>query len=120
MTRFLTAASLAVLGAMTLPLAAHADGRLMWSGDVDDRASVTLHGRDVRTDTVSGKSVNNVSSQIFGRLPTDRPVFVSVDKRGRGTVRVAQQPSPFNNFTAVVRIHDPQPGSSHYRFILNW
>ncbi len=121
MTRtFLPAVSLALLGAMALPLAAHADGRLDWSGDVDDRASVSIHGRDVRTQTLSGKSAENVSSQMFGRLPTERSVFINVTKRGRGMVRVIQQPGPFNNYTAVVRIHDPQPGAGHYRFRLEW
>lgn len=120
MTRFLPAVSLALLGAMALPLAAHADGRLDWSGDVDDRASVSIHGRDVRTQTLSGKSVENADSQVFGRLPTERPIFVNVTKRGRGTVRVVQQPSSFNNYTAVVRVHDPQPGAGHYRFQLEW
>ncbi len=114
------ASALAIAGAALLPLATHADGQLVWSGDVDDRAQVTIHGRDVRTDTLSGKSVGNVNSQVFGRLPTDHPVFWTLDKRGRGSVRVVQQPRPFNNFTAIVRIHDPQPGSSHYRFRLNW
>ena len=113
------ASVLAVAGALAMPLAAHA-GQLVWSGNVDDRATVTLHGRDVQTNTVSGKSVNDVNSQIFGRLPTDHPVFVSLDKRGRGMVRIVQQPRPFNNFTAVVRIHDPQPGAGHYRLALNW
>lgn len=114
------ASALAVAGAILLPLAAHADGQLVWSGNVDDRATVTLHGRDVRTDTVSGRSADNINSQVFGRLPTDHPVYVTIDKRGRGSVRVVQQPRPFNNFTAVVRIYDPQPGSSRYRFTLNW
>ncbi len=117
LTKF--ASLLAVAGAMALPLAAHA-GQLVWSGDVDDRAQVTIHGRDVHTDTLSGKSTGNVNSQVFGRLPTEHPVFLTLDKRGRGSVRVVQQPRRFNNFTAVVRIHDPQPGSSHYRFRLNW
>ncbi len=121
MTRsFIPAVSLAVLGVMMLPLVAHADGRLDWSGDVDDRAAVSIHGRDVQTRTLSGKSVASADSQMFGRLPTERPVFVNVTKRGRGTVRVVQQPGPFNNYTAVVRIHDPQPGAGHYRFRLEW
>jgi hypothetical protein len=116
----LPAVSLAFLGAMALPIAAHADGRLDWSGNVDDRAAVSIHGRDVRTQTVSGKSVQNVNLQMFGRLPTERPVFVNLTKRGRGSVRVVQQPGPFNNYTAIVRIHDPQPGAAHYRFRLEW
>lgn len=117
LTKF--ASLLAVAGAMALPLAAHA-GQLVWSGNVDDRAQVTIHGRDVRTDTLSGKSADNVNSQVFGRLPTEHPVFLTLDKRGRGSVRVVQQPRRFNNFTAIVRIHDPQPGAGHYRFRLNW
>ncbi len=121
MTRLLAKLSgAAVLGALLLPLAAHANGRLDWNGDVDDRAAVSIHGWDVQTRTVSGKSVENTNSQIFGHLPTERPVFVSLTGRGRGSVRVVQQPSPFNNFTAVVRIHDPQPGAAHYRFRLEW
>ncbi len=111
---------MSLLGAMMLPLAAHADGRLDWSGDVDDRASVSIHGRDVRTQTISGKSVENANTQMFGRLPTERPIFVNATKRGRGSVRVVQQPGPDNNYTAVVRIHDPQPGAGHYRFRLEW
>ena len=117
---FWPAVARALLGATLLPLAAHADGRLDWSGDVDDRASVSIHGRDVRTQTLSGKSAANVNAQMFGRLPTERSVFVNVTKRGRGRVRVVQQPRPFNNYTAVVRIYDPQPGAGHYRFRLEW
>ena len=114
------AACLALIGSVVIPTAAQAQGRLAWSGDVDDRATVSLHGRDVQTQTVSGKSVSNSNSQVMGRLPTERPVFVSLRKRGRGMVRIVQQPRPFNNYTAVVRIHDPQPGSGHYRFTLDW
>ena len=111
---------IAVLAATLLPLAAHADGRLNWSGNVDDRASVSIHGRDVRTQTVSGKPVQGVTTRMFGRLPTEHPIFVNMTKRGRGTVRVVQQPRSSNDYTAVVRIHDPQPGAGHYRFQLEW
>ncbi len=120
MKRFLPFVSCLVLGgAALLPLAAHAQGRLEWSGTVDDRATVSLHGRDIQTRTVSGRSVSTASSQVFGRLP-NRPVFVSLRKRGRGTVRVVQQPRPSNGYTAVVRIYDPQPGDARYRFTLLW
>lgn len=108
---------LAATGTLALPSAAHA-GQLVWRGAVDDQATITLHGRDVQTNTVSGKAVENADSQVSGRLPTERPAFVSLD--GRGTLRVVQQPRPSNNFTAVVRVHDPQPGAGRYRFRLNW
>lgn len=112
-------AGAALLGAAFLPLAAHA-GQLRWSGTVDDRATITLHGRNVQTNTESGKSVDNVNAQVFGRLPTERPAFVNLNGRGRGSIRVMQQPRPSNNYTAVVRVHDPQPGAAHYRFRLEW
>ncbi len=120
MTRniWMTGALLTVSGLM-LPLAAQAQGRAIWSGNVDDTAVVSVHGSDVQTRTVSGKAVTNVNTQVSGRLP-HRPVFVSLRRRGRGQVQVVEQPRPFNGYTAKVRIHDPQPGSHRYRFALVW
>ena len=97
-----------------------AASELTWGGDVDDTTLVSLHHRDVRTRTVHGKDADNVSTQIFGRLP-EAPIYVFLrDHDGRGSVRVVQQPTPDNDFTAVVRVHDPQRGRSHYDFTLAW
>ncbi|MBV9849365.1 MAG: hypothetical protein JO250_06735 [Armatimonadetes bacterium] len=97
-----------------------ARGELNWSGDVDDTVIVYVHGRDVRTRTVRGKSANNINTQLSGRLPRG-PISVFLRERdGRGSVRVVQQPTPDNDFTAAVRIHDPQRGRSHYNFVLAW
>lgn len=113
------ASLLTISGLMAFPVAVQAQGRVAWSGTVDNTAVVSVHGRDVQTQTVSGKSVTDINTQVSGRLP-HRPVFVSLRKRGRGDVRIVQQPRPFNDFTAKVRIHDPQPGSHRYRFALVW
>ena len=83
---------------------------MTWSGDVDDTTIVSIHGGDVRTDTVHGKDAANVNEQVFGYLP-HAPIYVFLRHReGRGQVRIVQQPNPDNNFTAKVRIHDPQAG----------
>ena len=114
------ALALAALGTAAAP--AHADPRpaMTWSGDVDDTTLVTFHGRDVRTRDLSGKGSTQTSAQVFDRLPHG-PIRVFLTGRGgRGSVRVVQQPNPGNDFTAAVRIHDPQPGRGHYDIALAW
>jgi len=94
---------------------------LVWSGDVDDTTIVSLHGGDVDVRDVRGKSSINVNSQVFGRLPTNRPVQVFLRRsNGRGEIRIVRQPNPNNNFTAAVRVKDWQPGRGHYFFVLSW
>ena len=117
----LPAAALPALAQAPPPFPARAGvGHVTWSGTVDDTTTISVRGRDVTTRVVSGKSTSDVSSQVIGRLP-DRPVRVFLRQRsGRGQMRVVQQPNFGNNFTARVRIHDPQSGSSFYRFVLSW
>ena len=108
-----------------LPLTASAQfaprrGSVTWSGNVDDTVVVTVHQDRVRTRVVRGKSSGNDNAQILGRLP-DRPVRLMLrQRRGRGEIRIVQQPGPGNNFTGRVRLHDPQPGSGFYSFVLTW
>ncbi len=95
-------------------------GNLQWSGSVDETEIIYVHGDQVQDRTVRGKGVSDENVDFAGRLPR-RPVLVTLrDWDGRGEVRVVQQPRPDNDFTAAVRIHDPQPGQGHYRFTLAW
>ncbi len=95
-------------------------GSVTWSGTVDETTIVTLHGSDVRTRVVSGKSSGDANAQVLGRLP-ERPVrLVLRQRQGRGEIRIVQQPNFSNNFTGRVRIHDSQAGSSFYSFVLAW
>ena len=95
-------------------------GGLRWEGDVDDTTLVTIRHRDVQTRTVFGKGASDVHARLFGFAP-ERPAVVFLrHAEGRGRVRVVQQPSPENDWTAVVRLHDPQPGRAHYAFDLVW
>jgi hypothetical protein len=51
----------------------------------------------------------------------DRPVHVWLsDVRGRGEVEVVREPNADDDYTAVVRIKDPQAGAAFYSFNLNW
>ena len=129
MKRFLVsigicAACVAIAG-IQHPVRAQAPGLVVdhrvlhWSGDVDDTVIVYMHMRDVRTETVKGKPTENVNADPMGRVP-DRPSVVALDAwDGRGDVHIEEQPSPRNNFTAAIRIHDPQGGRGHYSFTLS-
>ena len=90
---------------------------LRWTGDVDDALEIRIQGNRVDYRTLSGKSVRNVRANLMsGGLPrNDVQVFVT-DQYGRGSVSVVQQPSAWNNYTAVIRVYDPRPGYGAYSF----
>jgi hypothetical protein len=94
--------------------------RLVWSGDVDDTTIVILHRGDVDTHDVHGQSSINVNDQVFGRLPPGPCRVFLAHWDGRGDVQIVREPSPENDFSAAVRIHDPQSGRGHYDFVLVW
>jgi len=93
---------------------------LAWSGDVDDTATVYVQAAKSWTDDVTGKGVQNVVAQFQGSLPSDEATVSLKSKAGRGQVQITQQPTKDNNYTAGIRIIDPQPGSEHYQFMLTW
>ncbi len=94
---------------------------LRWTGDVDDALEIRIQGNRIDYRTLSGKSVRNVRANfVSGGLPhNDVQVFVT-DQYGRGSVSVVQQPSSWNNYTAVIRVYDPRPGYGAYNFDLGW
>lgn len=92
-----------------------------WSGDVDQAATVFFHGHHAWVDNVKGKTVTNMVFDFNPDLPPDHHVDVHLaDVHGRGTVELLQQPTPDNNYTAAVRIRDPDAGRGHYHFRLVW
>jgi hypothetical protein len=98
------------------------DQNLMrWTGDVDDALEIRIQGNRIDYRTLSGKSVKHVRAEFAnGGLPrSDAQVFVA-DQTGRGSVSVVQQPSSWNNYTAVIRVYDPRSGYGAYSFDLGW
>ena len=92
-----------------------------WTGDVDDALEIRIQGNRIDYRTLSGKSVRHVRADFAnGGLPrNDAQIFVT-DQTGRGSVSVVQQPSSWNNYTAVIRVYDPRPGYGTYSFDLGW
>ena len=92
-----------------------------WSGDVDNSATVFVQNGKAWVDDVTGKAVQNATSNFQGTLPVNDGVTVTLaSKVGRGTVEIVQQPTKDNNYTAGVRILDPEPGAGQYNFVLTW
>lgn len=91
-----------------------------WSGDVDDTATVYFQGGKSWVDDVTGKPVLATATVFQGTLPSAEATVKLDTKSGRGQVAITQQPTRDNNYTAAVRIVDPQPSSDHYTFRLVW
>lgn len=96
------------------------EAQMNWRGSVDDVVQVRVSGRSATSRAVSGQQVSGVRFNFAEALPR-RAVDVTVNKReGRGDVRVIQQPTRFNNFTAIIEIVDRSGGRDTYEFDLNW
>jgi hypothetical protein len=95
-------------------------GRVFWRGTIDDRVHLVVKGGNIETRTISGRSYTDGIFNFTSPLPS-RQVSVDVTKtRGRGTVRVIQQPSRLNDFTAIIEIYDPQGGAREYLLEIFW
>lgn len=94
---------------------------LRWSGSVDSDVEIRLSGRQVDERTLSGGVTRDArSSVIGGGLPRRDVQLVISQHQGRGTVYVAQQPTAYNGYTAVIRVRDPQGGYGYYDFEVDY
>jgi len=95
-------------------------GSVRWRGRVDQTVNIIIDGSDVQSQDMSGGGLSNVNFNINGYL-AHRGGTVSVRKRGgRGSVTVLQQPSRYNDFTAIVQVFDPQGGADNYDVEITW
>lgn len=94
--------------------------RLYWRGTVDDKLQLVIRGGKVEHRTISGRASADGIFSFTADLP-DRQVEVGVDKKkGRGNVRVIQQPVRANDFTTVVEISDNDGGAREYQLEIYW
>ena len=92
---------------------------LHWAGRVDDALEIRIQGDHITYRTLRGNSVRDISAQMTtAGLPMDDLRVRLHELEGRGTVTIVQQPNLDNNYTAVVRIFDPQPRYGTYDFDL--
>ena len=92
-------------------------GLLHWTGDVDKTAVIRWRGDRAMLQNVEGDVARNVRADVAGIGLPDRDVTLRIVQReGRGNIIIEQQPSSGNNYTAVIRVNDPQAGYGHYDF----
>ena len=97
-------------------------GNVVWRGEVDGTVDVSVRHRTVRATAVSGRSVRREHQhfRVTGFLPARDTVVRLEDVEGQGTLEITQQPDSSNNFTAIVRLVNSQPGRQAFRFTLAW
>lgn len=101
--------------------APYTSGKLVWRGRVDMEILLDFRGGAVTERHVAGQAFNNgriLSST--GAMPA-RELTVRVRNiKVRGSVEIVEQPSAANNWTAVIRVRDPEKNAADYEFELSW
>lgn len=91
-----------------------------WSGRVDGRNLLYIRGDQLWLERRDGQPTDNSDFRFYQALPT-QPCQVSVRKlNGRGSVRVLEQPSARNNYTAVLLLEDYDGGADQYDLAVEW
>ena len=94
--------------------------RLTWDGYIDGSATLYIQGRNVDAQGRTTGAVDRPRFRFDEPLPAS-PVTVEVRVRqGRGNVRVVEQPSRQNDYSAVVQIDNRDRGADNYSLDFYW
>jgi hypothetical protein len=95
-------------------------GRVRWRGTVDDNIQLVVRDDRVEVRTIGGSEYNDASYNFTSPLPRRRVTVSATKINGRGDVRVLQQPSRNNDYTAVVQVRDPKGEAREYEIEVSW
>lgn len=96
-------------------------GRAYWRGMVDNVVRISIQGKSLYTQTISGRSYGDGNFSFTAPLPPDKDSQIGVDKKsGRGNVAIIQQPNRSNNYTAIIEIRDTDGGAKEYNLEIYW
>jgi hypothetical protein len=97
-----------------------ADESFKWRGEVDGVDEIQIRGNSVHIKHLKAQPIQSQDHRFTEPLPR-RDVHLRLEKvEGRGKVRLVQEPTSWNNYTATVRIDDSKGGSDDYEFALHW
>jgi len=112
---------LALLAAVSAAWAASGDSaQFVWEGDVDQTATLSIRGDQLVVNAPRGDAVEHQRWRFFAPLADSHQDVRLEVRAGRGSTRIAQQPTLANNYTVIVRIDDRQEGRGHYSIALYW
>lgn len=95
-------------------------GRAYWRGVVDNETQIVIRGSEIETRAISGAPTYNVSYNFTSPLPDRNRTVEAVKQKGRGSIRILQQPRRDNDFTAIVQIIDGEKGAKEYELEIFW
>ena len=91
-----------------------------FDGQVDSKLRITLKGQTYVYSNEKSHGVLQKTSTFFGGGLNQSGSALTINKlEGRGTIKLTQQPSVLNDYTAIVDISDPPGDEDHYAFELN-
>jgi hypothetical protein len=94
-------------------------GSVVWRGRVDHDVKLVIYGDRIDTYVLSGKDLGIGTYQFTSPMP--RRATVSVRKvKGRNDVTIAEQPSRFNKFSAIIHITDKRGGKDDTEVVVSW
>ena len=97
-----------------------ASPKFVWEGDVDEAAVLYIRGDHLEVENPRGERVLHQRYRFF-HLPPDSRQQVRLEVvEGRGSLRIAEQPTLENQYTIVVDVEDLQEGRGHYSIALYW
>lgn len=95
--------------------------RFQWRGQVDGVDEILIRGRSVRVRHLEAKPIQRQDYRFSAPLPKREVDLKLHEIEGRGKVRLVEEPGPWNDYTAVVRIDDgDKGGDDYYEFELVW
>lgn len=119
MQRAVPFAAVALVGVAPM---AFAQGQQLfeWNGRVDREVQIVVQGNRVSTNAIGPTEPGRARARSMSFMPRQDGQLTVRVMNGRGNVDVIQQPTAQNGFTAIVRVRDPQAGSSNYRVVGYW
>ena len=96
------------------------NGRVFWRGKVDIETQLFIKAKNLETRVMAGPNWGGEKFSFTSPLPTRNVTVEILKKKGRGTVRVLEQPSRDNDYTAVIQILDDAGGWKEYELEISW
>lgn len=95
-------------------------GSVRWRGTVDDVTHLYIRNDGIEARAVSGQPYSDGTYNFTSALPYRRTTVRLNKIRGRGDMRIVQQPARNNDFTAIIEIRDTNRGPSDYELEVSW